>query len=439
MTQTAVLELDAPALARASHHGGPVVAAVTGENGVGVLRAAALLAAHLGSTLRVLAVVEPSPWYFASADTGPIALPDEEQERRAELLARVQQETRDALGGETAASVEVRYGDPARATTAAAREWGAAVIVVGLGRQLPVDRLLGAETALRIVRLADRPVLAVAGPLDTLPRHVVVATDFSPSSVRAAELALPLVAERASITFVHAWERSGITSASLQASEAAYAASLPASLARLVDAIDAPAGLHVHAVAREGRVAEQVLRHAQGDAGTLPADLLVVGRRTRSWFERLLVGSVTTAVLRGAACAVLITPDPDAVEKDRLRRTVTGLSESSQPAEWIAQLDGFSRRNEGRPVVLEEDAPDFGAQLVASGLRLLGATYDRHDRRVELMLGDGAAGGRRLTHSIGDVHAVAILTSEHARDTALSVRHGAGQSLLTFAADARAS
>ena len=191
-------------------------------------------------------------------------------------------------------------------------------------------------------------------------------------------------------------------------------------------------------VAREGHVAEQVLRCGQGETGGRPADLLVVGRRGRSWFERLLVGSVTTAVLRGATCSVLITPDPTEAERDRLRRIVTGLSEGSEPDEWIAQLDGFSRRDEGRLVVLEEDDPDLGAQLVVSGLRLLGASYDRHDGRVELMLGDAGAGGRRLTHSIDDVHAVAILTSDDRTDTALAVRHGAGQSLPTFAGDAGA-
>ncbi|MBV9880682.1 MAG: universal stress protein [Gemmatirosa sp.] len=406
----------------------PVLVAVTGTDDDDVLRAARVLATHRSAPLAVVTVAEPLPLYFVGGETIVVTPPDDERERRAALLARVRQQARDVIGPDAGASVEVRYGDPAQEITAAARACGASVIVVGIGRHRPLDRLLGAETALRIIRHADRPVLAVAAPLDAAPTRVVVATDFSPASARAAELAVPLVDPAASMTCVHVWRRSDLTSPWLAASEDAYARALPSRLARFARAIDAPSTLAWHSAALEGTPAERILTFAHDHA----ADLIVVGRQTHAWIERLLVGSVATAVLRGATCAVLVTPDPDVVETERLRRLVAGTSEGTHPEEWRAQLDGFSRRNADRRTTIEEDDPTLGAQLLASGLRFHGATYDPHDRRVELMLGEPGPGARRLTHSVGDVHAIGVLTGDDRRDTALSVRHGAGQTLLTF-------
>jgi nucleotide-binding universal stress UspA family protein len=46
------------------------------------------------------------------------------------------------------------------------------------------------------------------------------------------------------------------------------------------------------------------------EAGSLPADLIVMGTHGRTGFERLVLGSVTEKVLRKAACPVLTVPPP---------------------------------------------------------------------------------------------------------------------------------
>src|SRR6185295_18995083 len=98
---------------------------------------------------------------------------------------------------------EVYEGDPAATIARVAHEANASLIVAGLGRHRVVDRLFGDETALRLVRLAGVPVLAVAAGWDHAPRRVVVAVDFCETSLRAARLALDLAAPDSVIYLVH--------------------------------------------------------------------------------------------------------------------------------------------------------------------------------------------------------------------------------------------
>jgi hypothetical protein len=63
---------------------------------------------------------------------------------------------------------------------------------------------------------------------------------------------------------------------------------------------------------------------------------------------------------------------------------------------------------------------------------LLGASYDHHDGRVELMLGELGYDGRHITRSIGDIRSIDVLRNEAGADVALRIAHGAGQTLLVF-------
>jgi len=101
--------------------------------------------------------------------------------------------------------------------------------------------------------------------------------------------------------------------------------------------------------------------------------------------------------------------------------------------EWSAKLNEFTNRNIGRRGTLEVDDPDIGAQAQEHDYPLLGAAYDPHDGRVELMFGELGDVGRHLTRSIGDVDEIDTLTNDRGRDVALRISHGAGQTLLTFA------
>jgi nucleotide-binding universal stress UspA family protein len=58
----------------------------------------------------------------------------------------------------------------------------------------------------------------------------------------------------------------------------------------------------VHFEVAVGHPAEQIVRHAED----WKADLVVVGHRGRTFFERWLIGSVAKQVINHAPCAVLV-------------------------------------------------------------------------------------------------------------------------------------
>lgn len=75
--------------------------------------------------------------------------------------------------------------------------------------------------------------------------------------------------------------------------------------------VDARTGVSTELLTRDGDVVAEILALA----GTMPADLLVLGTHGRAGFERLALGSVAEKVLRRAACPVLSVPPraPDVV------------------------------------------------------------------------------------------------------------------------------
>ena len=66
--------------------------------------------------------------------------------------------------------------------------------------------------------------------------------------------------------------------------------------------VAAAAKIAAHFEVVVGHPAERIVRHAE----TWQADLIVVGHRGQTFFERLLVGSVAKHVIDHAPCAVLV-------------------------------------------------------------------------------------------------------------------------------------
>ena len=100
--------------------------------------------------------------------------------------------------------------------------------------------------------------------------------------------------------------------------------------------------------------------------------------------------------------------------------------------EWAAELDAFTKRNVGRLASLEVDDPDLGAQSQERDYPFLGATWDHHDERVEIMLGDFEGVRRHLTRGIAGVTAVDVMQDDQGRDAVLRIGHGVGQTILSF-------
>jgi nucleotide-binding universal stress UspA family protein len=414
---------------------GPIVVATDGADGVRAAAVASGLAARGGAAVHVVSAVElPTPGLPGLGLT-PAWRP--EVDLVPTLLARrrdrVSALLHEVAGAPSGWPVEVVLDEPSHAIAEAARRHGAALVVVGIGRHDLAARLLGGEVVLRTVQRAAVPVLAVGDELPRLPARVAVAgTDFSAASVKAARAALALLDEGGTLYLVHAWSRTALEVPELAAADDAYERALPDRLARVAAALlDTPRDVTILPLSRQGAPAEALLAVARKHG----ADLVAAGRRGLGLLTRLLTGRTTTQLLRRSHVAVLVTPEPTPVEREAAERALTGTSESRRPEEWAALLDEFTRRNRGRGATLEEDDPALGAQAQVHGYTLLGASYDRGDGRVALMLGSGRDASRtaHLTRTIPDVQGVAVHADAAGRDVALRLEHGGGQTLLTFA------
>jgi nucleotide-binding universal stress UspA family protein len=281
---------------------GPIVASV-GADGAHVLRAAATLAPLVTEHVHVFSVIEPLP--VEIVDGEPILVPPDPEDGRVELrIEQLSADLAEVRADEHRWKIEVVHGDPVSMLMRRAHELDASLVVVGIGRPRPMDRLLGGETTLDVVRYASCPVLAVVGALTRRPREVVIATDFSPQSMRAARSALPLLARGATLHVVHVADANGSDSPVL-AVEKLYARSITARLVRFVADLRTPSDVAVRMAVREGRCATQLLTYAREHG----ADLLVAGRHGRDPLAHFQVGSITESLLRGANCSVLVTPD----------------------------------------------------------------------------------------------------------------------------------
>lgn len=139
--------------------------------------------------------------------------------------------------------------------------------------------------------------------------NLLAATDFSdaaqPALNRAVQLASTLGAE---LTVLHALGldrldvlpgQAGLLPVELKDNlhEAAQQ-----TMRSVLEALDIPSGLKVHPRISDARAHEAVAQTAQG----INADLLVIGAHGHGFFERLLLGSTTTRVLRSSRSPVLV-------------------------------------------------------------------------------------------------------------------------------------
>lgn len=406
----------------------PVMVATSAHDGQTAMRAAQIIAAHKGAPVVALSVVEPGMVPFRDPIYGEVApefLSTRVNSRLTALRSRIAQ-----IAGPNAAwdtSVRVGPTEGVIADEAACRSAG--LIVMDSGRHNWVARLLLGEITLRTIRLAECAVLAVGGKFEDMPRVAVAAIDFSPSSIAAARAALALVNEYATLYLVHVWRRSASDHPSERARDDEYERSLGPLFDRLIRTLGAPANITVRPMTLLGEPAEELL----GFAASQGADLLVAGRRGHGFFERLFIGSVTTALVRGAECSVLVTPDPPLADADEMSRLVSGMFESEKPEDWPSQLGAFTRRNQGRRATLEADNSTVGRRVLVRGYAFLGAAYDHHDRRAELMLGEPASPTAHITHAISGVKLVAVRSGADGADEALLVAHDGGWAMLTFA------
>jgi nucleotide-binding universal stress UspA family protein len=262
------------------------------------VRVASLLAQRRHASLDVVTVLEPLP-LLGTVDMGGMALvpsPERYEGLGEALRASVSAQLR---GCQVAgAAPDLRVGPVAPEIAYAARTSGTDLIVIGLGQHNLIDRALGGETALQLVQIATTPVFAVPADTAALPRRVVVAVDFTPTSVRAARAAAQCLAAGDVLDLVH------VVREALPSSESQRDQGSGARLRDLSSQLVVPSGVEVVALELQGDPARALLAYLESS----PADMIALGSHGYGLWKRLALGSVVSKVVRLATSAVLVAP-----------------------------------------------------------------------------------------------------------------------------------
>jgi nucleotide-binding universal stress UspA family protein len=403
----------------------PIIVATDGlPHSRGALAMARALAGPLHGTITVVAAHQ-SPALMAP--DGQLLLdPNVTASLRADLTRRVREQCTQLRSDDAPAQeVEVMSGEPARVINDVATSRHAQMIVVGIGRHELVDRIFGDETALKVARSSHLPVLAVPDDDFGVPQHAVVAVDFSEGSVRAARAALRLLGNGGVLELAHVVPRDRLLF-DAWVSQEEYMRFVRHSLTRFRARLTIPAGVRVEDIILSGDPARELLSYAS----RVEADLVAAGSHGHGFVTRLVIGSVTTKLLRMASCPVLVIP-ADGHQGDQ-RGAATSATLTLDANRWGEVLDDFTRRNGGRRTRLEVDDPELGAQTQEGAYPLLGVTFDPVDQHVEIMLGALGAGEPHLSRSIASVDSIDVLTDRDDQDIALRLHHGDGQTILTL-------
>jgi len=410
---------------------GPILLATdgTGRSGAPVI-AARLLSERLGVPLEVVSVLESQVVYGVALGGTPIFLPEVEDARRTNRMRAVQEFVARFSGGDVPPPMHIRFGAIADEIAQVARERSATLVVMGAAPHQRANRVIAGERAVHALRSSSVPVLSVPPGFSALPRNVVAAVDFSPASVRAAQTALLFLADGGTLTLLHVLSPLLSDAPLRDVAGRDPADAVQTLFGRLRDELRPYVAGHV--------TVETRLRTADatdgivGAASSLGADLVAVGTHGPRLLERIFVGSVASSVMHAAPQTVLAAPPPPAAEALELWRRILGTAVSTRPREWTEALDAFSRRNNTRRVTVEVDDPEIGAQMLARGA-FGGVTYDPHDRRVEIMVGDADHVRRHVMHSIPKVESIAMTADERGGSEVLELRHGRGHTLVLVA------
>lgn len=212
--------------------------------------------------------------------------------------------------------LEIREGVVRTTLLAIAHEYAVDLLAVGAHGERPgVTRALG-STAEHLVRMAEVPVLLVAGAMEPGRTRILAAVDDAATAAEALRWAGRLGETLdADVTTLHVVP-SGVMTHVLEAAALATGNVTPGPTAtggeRAAD--DRWLEVAVHAGVPRERVTTEAAFGEPGQeivaaADRLGAGIIVMGRRGAGGVRRAVLGSVVDAVLRHAPCPVLVVPE----------------------------------------------------------------------------------------------------------------------------------
>jgi nucleotide-binding universal stress UspA family protein len=269
----------------------------------GAVRVGIALARRDGARADLFSVVEPLPPQDAigiqASDIDSLTLVA--RESRDEALLAQRDRTHPGIRHWP---FTVHIGDRVERIVGAADANGAWITILGLGAHGLNARLLQRETAIRVMRAARTPVLAVPNDVWGVPHRALAAIDFTASSEHAARAALRLLGNEGTLYLAHVTPRIPIPRADSRGWDETATPGVLARLEILAKRLDRPRGVEIEYVSLHGEPAHELLAFGE----QYHIDLVAAGAHGRSALGRLLMGSVSTKLVRTAHCWVLVAP-----------------------------------------------------------------------------------------------------------------------------------
>ncbi|MEN1928224.1 universal stress protein [Luteimonas sp. MJ250] len=264
---------------------------------------AVALAREWQAKLVVLTVVEPAP-------APPPQRRDQAQSPHASNAAlRAAARLRRDVGpvaDEVQLELLIREGQVGSCVDSVAMETGCSLVVTGIAHDALFGRHLLGSTVTWLSRHGHLPLLVVRDRARAPYARMVVASDFSPSSARALDVARCFFPEAATSLFT-AFE---LPYLGLRDGDRARSVGdvHEATLQKARDFLAAQGHAGIPVAAAHGDAAARLAEHAMAS----DADLVVVASHGRSALFHLLIGSVAREILDASPCDTLLVPEPKA-------------------------------------------------------------------------------------------------------------------------------
>jgi nucleotide-binding universal stress UspA family protein len=256
------------------------------------------------TVLRTLELMAPVPGGNAADTTflyAQAALGGELSQGQENIITHIIRET---LGSAPPWPIKVVVGDPAATISYVAEEERAELLVMGIHHHGKLSQAIGENTATRVMSKASMPVLGVRKDTMTLPRLVMVATDFGNASWEAAHLAANLVDPQGTVVIVHVSLPVPLVEEGDEGAALVQREGIEHSFERLADEIKVGKSIDVKLVTREGDPATELLIAAE----KINPDLIATASQRHRLLTRLLLGSVSRKLMRDGRWSMLIAP-----------------------------------------------------------------------------------------------------------------------------------
>ena len=265
----------------------------------GALRLAGIVSRPGGVPVEVLSVLDPTG--TGMEHVLPEAFVGEVERRFARVRAQVNTATDQKPGWRT--SIDI--GPIAETISRLADGRDADLIIVGFGQHRRMrDRAPDKATVRRIAELSATPVFVVPSHARHRPANVMVALDFSRSSLRAARAALAVMDSPGVMHLVYVHTTYEPFPAAPADPDLSYEAGFTSFFESVERELDAPAGISFERVVIQlGDVVSELLAYAEVN----DVDLIAVGNHGKTKREERALGSVSAGILRSAQCSVVVS------------------------------------------------------------------------------------------------------------------------------------